>query len=1025
MKQLTRIVSGFSSALLLATPAILVPAAGYTQQLDEIVVTARKMTENLQEVPLAITAIGSEEIDRLGVKDLADLSQQDTSVQFDEGFNPSDTRITIRGLSPTRGRPNAATLIDGIDITSEAVSNAGGSLLIDPRLIDVERIEIVKGPQSALYGRSAFAGAIQYVTKDPDDVLGGEVFVEGNHEGESQLRGNVSIPINDTLGVRFNGLAFNNRGFYRNSATGDYVGGGEGLGGTMTVVFEPVDEMKFKWRTDYSENKFDPPAQATLNDLNTVYDLGNTGGLAPSVSNIAPLTSNCTGGFLDNYGCGETQIIKQLFDDPSYDPVYEAYGAPGAGIYDPTDDEARNIFNKQVISIFTGTVPDAGDVQVALSPDYRKVPNGKEGRAKDFSGTELTVFRTSLVFDWAISDSVELTSYSSYTDATDEFEGDLGKWYVDDCSTTAGPGEDPRFAGLDCGPGMSDGISDLNAMFAQDTVNDTTQVSQEFRVAWDINDAVRFTTGINYWRERVKEDALNLTLFTGGANCNLLPSEVTPGAFVDASLDPRGQSFSGFFPERDLCGVTASPVAYWANDVFMARLSQPSELVREVDHYSWYGNVEWNFTDNFKTTLEWRFAKEDNSVIGPAQAPCLDFDDAVFEADGSVGCGDGATTAQEIITGPSAVFPCGLNGRCDGLGMGFGDSWWDYGLLPQQGLINSVSRSDRTWAPKVTFEYLIGYDINTYFSWSRGIKPGGFSLLTSGAFGLDANNDGNYDEIAFEPERLDVWELGAKTELFNGRVRLNGSVYYQDFKDKQVSVQEVVSNTIGTAVKNIDGSEIYGMELEGTWQTTDNLRMQMGYTYTDSEYTDYTVLSRSANDIARIELGNGQGCLELTTFPNGDPACLASYNGNELERAPKHAFLLNANYSNNLFDTGNEWYAEGNFRYQSSRWLEQYNITKFPSYTRTNISVGLIADKWDLQIYVNNLLDDDTPIAGGANPGLVTGSFGLGFCGCVPPGVPGAGFPGVNAGPILDSDIYINMPDPRVIGARIKFLFGG
>ena len=82
-----------------------------------------------------------------------------------------------------------------------------------------------------------------------------------------------------------------------------------------------------------------------------------------------------------------------------------------------------------------------------------------------------------------------------------------------------------------------------------------------------------------------------------------------------------------------------------------------------------------------------------------------------------------------------------------------------------------------------------------------------------------------------------------------------------------------------------------------------------------------------------------------------------------------------------------------------------------------NVSVGLLADRWDLQIYVNNLLDDDTPIAGGANPGLVTGSFAFGFYGIVPPGI--------NAGPILDSDIYVNMPDPRTIGARLRFMFGG
>ncbi|MEE4184434.1 MAG: TonB-dependent receptor plug domain-containing protein, partial [Gammaproteobacteria bacterium] len=239
MRKLIFPVGVVSASLVL--PVLLGTSAALAQGLEEITVTARKTEENLQEVPLAITAIDGQQLDRLGVKDLATLSQQDTSVQFDEGFTPSDTRITIRGLAPTRGRPNVATLIDGIDITSEAVSNAGGSLLIDPRLIDVQRVEIVKGPQSALYGRSAFAGAIQYVTRDPDDKLSGAIFIDYNLQGDEEIRGNVSLPISDTLATRINGYAWKSDGYYRNAATNQLVGGGDGSGITATTLWTPSD----------------------------------------------------------------------------------------------------------------------------------------------------------------------------------------------------------------------------------------------------------------------------------------------------------------------------------------------------------------------------------------------------------------------------------------------------------------------------------------------------------------------------------------------------------------------------------------------------------------------------------------------------------------------------------------------------------------------------------------------------------------------------------------------------------------
>jgi iron complex outermembrane receptor protein len=103
--------------------------ASDTVSLEEIIVTARKREESLNDIPLSISATTSEDIERLGVRDIADIALLDPALNFKQGFSPGDTRITIRGLAPTRGRPNVATLVDGIDISSEAVGIGGGSLL--------------------------------------------------------------------------------------------------------------------------------------------------------------------------------------------------------------------------------------------------------------------------------------------------------------------------------------------------------------------------------------------------------------------------------------------------------------------------------------------------------------------------------------------------------------------------------------------------------------------------------------------------------------------------------------------------------------------------------------------------------------------------------------------------------------------------------------------------------------------------------------------------------------------------------
>ena len=165
MKHITRFIVGVSLAMLIVTPNV------FSQVIEEITVTARKKEENLQDVAISVNAISSEMIERLGIKDLNDVTKMDPSLTFDRGFAPDDIRIAIRGIVNNRGRPVVATVVDGVDISSETLSTAGSSSLISPRIIDVERIEVVKGPQIALYGRTAFAGAIQYVTKDASDCL--------------------------------------------------------------------------------------------------------------------------------------------------------------------------------------------------------------------------------------------------------------------------------------------------------------------------------------------------------------------------------------------------------------------------------------------------------------------------------------------------------------------------------------------------------------------------------------------------------------------------------------------------------------------------------------------------------------------------------------------------------------------------------------------------------------------------------------------------------------------------------------
>ena len=1067
------------------------PGLTLAQALEEITVTARKTSENLQEVPLAITAITAEDIDRLGVKNLNKIAQLDTSVQFDEGFTPSDTRVTIRGLSPTRGRPNVATLVDGIDVGSEAVSNPGGSLLVNPRLLDVERIEIVKGPQSALYGRSAFAGAIQYVTRDPSDVLEGTVNLDANNEEDLQIRGSVSIPLGDELGVLINGYAWDERGYYRNSVTGDYIGGGNGLGSSVTFKFTPTDNLSFKWRTEYTDDEIEPTPQLGLNAFNTWFDAGDGGNLDGILgpnnpqnggSNLAPNSSNCFTapgqpgpGPLANPGCSTAEQLNNYFAG-NFEPPFTD-GLPGfdpdLGQYDPTDVFDFNQYNRQVVNSFFGRVPDGKTVKPTLNPNYQWGPGALDPRnAKDYEGIDREVFRTSLVAVWNPSDELEITSYSAYTDANVTTQQDLGRFFVDEC--TANPNLlDPAYraeliaqglsfneqrAYAPCDPALGgDGVNDSKGAFTQDDVNDTTQVSQEFRFNWQVNESFNLTTGLLYWSEEVEVKDRNSTLVTGGAGCYVFQNDFITGPnYGDASQDPGSAAFLQLNDLQDQCGNTEVVAAYWAAETWEARAGDARTVQkRETDHWSWYGSTDFDLTEKLSLRLEARFTREDNSVTAPVMTPCLSGAPA-NDPDDPDSCTTGGAPDRDVAgaggqaTGPSTAVICGQTGRCDRLGIANtpvseggsfwyagnntngplagnfdGPSWWPWGFAPMTSFQDSPpERTDRYWAPKATLEYFWNDDVMTYFSWSRGIKPGGFSLLTIGAFGLDPNLDGEFDEAEFDPERLDVWEVGAKTTLFNGRVRLNGAAFYQDFKDKQISLQKIIGNTTGIVTENISGSEIYGLEIEAAWQVTDKFRVGAGWTYLDSEYTDYTTITNSASTIVKAAAGpSNSDCSTVDVIPGSDPndprfGCEVSFNGNNIERTPRHAVILNANYTDALFDTGYQWYTEADFTYQSSRYLEQFNIAELRSYNRTNLRLGILADTWDVQFYVDNVFDDDTIQNAGPAVGIPNAQFVIGVA--TPPDVTA-----VIAGPNLPQDLYANLPSPRLVGLRVNARFGG
>jgi iron complex outermembrane receptor protein len=189
------------------------PPAGNTSQGDlaEIVVTAQKRPERMQEVPISITVVTSDELDKAGVTNNLDLTEVVPGVKIDRvaGF----TNAAIRGVSTfinlPGADPNVATYIDGI-----YQSNPGSGTFDLP---DVQQIEVDKGPQGTLFGRNATGGAIQVFTLDPTNTLTGHLSYSYASFNDQTLKGYVAGPlIEDRVFGSVSGFEENANSYYKN-----------------------------------------------------------------------------------------------------------------------------------------------------------------------------------------------------------------------------------------------------------------------------------------------------------------------------------------------------------------------------------------------------------------------------------------------------------------------------------------------------------------------------------------------------------------------------------------------------------------------------------------------------------------------------------------------------------------------------------------------------------------------------------------------------------------------------------------
>lgn len=279
MKHRHMILSGVATTLLMSAPAFSQsspPAAEPDRAVaggdsDDIVVVARKREESLIEAPVSVSAFSADMLAAREIRDYTDLAR------YTPGFTLQNQRVGRNDRSFqtfwTRGiTEGTSTFMDGIPL---ATGSAGG-------LNDIERIEVVNGPQSATYGRSSFGGAINFITARPRYEFGinGELVVAGY--GEREVKLSVDVPIvNDTLAVKLSGRHFVRGDIYDNFSVGGGLGRQQTTQIAGSILFEPTDNLTIYYRGSYWQDDDGSPPQGRLDqrDYNCATPTSVTGAL--------------------------------------------------------------------------------------------------------------------------------------------------------------------------------------------------------------------------------------------------------------------------------------------------------------------------------------------------------------------------------------------------------------------------------------------------------------------------------------------------------------------------------------------------------------------------------------------------------------------------------------------------------------------------------------------------------------------------------------------------------------------------
>ncbi|MGY8814153.1 MAG: TonB-dependent receptor [Gammaproteobacteria bacterium] len=928
------------STLLFATPTIL-PA----QVLEEIVVTAQRREQSLQDVPIAIDVISVETLQREGFSNLEELSAFTPGVFVEEGGDQgSDTFIRGFGTVGRNWANDSATpmFLDNV--------NLGQSSMGAIAFMDAQRVEILKGPQPIHFGLNATGGALSIISARPTDTWEGYVntemgmsgdFSQYKRFGNQELEAALSGPITDTLSFRLAGLYSSKDGHLRDAVTGFPMGYRNFFGGRLSLEWRPTDNLTINSKFELAEqrwqgtsrvcrrdgdypNRFErrdaPSLDAVETDPTAVwidYDEGGTGFATPH---------------LDVDDCGQAGAYTgqtTAYEQPTYGVRTRD---TTSGFADIRAASAAFLNNLAGGVLRSGTTRFGEGGHIGYRGNGTGVANGNGYQ----DGQRQTPMNIQMDLNYQFDNNIELNWTNNFMDSYYS-DASVGRNtpYVENVRNRLEFydqwSSELRISSFGGGPieWMVGGfIQKGNLNFR------TTDYRAEIRYGNRLND--------NYQKE-------TWTSLFGNLTFNFFDDKMSVDAGVrysHAKKDPTLVSYNGS----------------WIFDVTPCR-----------------GDGAANTDENFRgDTTDWggipvQDVVEADCLAGlEPQAERIDAADAIFLTNSlqnrSVntdnlwfvprsGERDTPSTWRGPYTAAVGITPWSSEQREF-------EQWRD---LDQLGSLFGVEpvTSWSNWDPQLVFRYRPTPELSTYFKYASAFKAGAYDLGFGGSQpATDDPPPEGLEELQIEPEYSQTFELGASGTFSDGRGRFQATLFRVDFDDLiATTVTGVNTDDQSTIVINIGKQRAQGLELSSQFAWTEQLTVTVNAAYLDSKFTYFP----DANCTLHETINAGSSGCVVTFEPGGsDPRdpddvafALIDRAGQTAAFAPKFGITTGLDY----------WIPFNGYKLEMGgllTWQSQY-YTDFRTFNKANVQGGAdlnvhvgfsdMNDRWRVGLSLRNLLE--------------------------------------------------------------------